>query len=132
VTAKPYTPLTMTQEMEHYIRVCFDAHEHKQGPQPEHKSCSVCALLAELDATRYKLAALTESHAACVRALRVLEREDMGERAADDGDEFVECGRCGAQDWGTLDVYDSGDADHRADCPYAALYDPLSLAVEDK
>lgn len=71
-------------------------------------------LVRDLRDLRAEHAALVEDHARLKAALSNLEREDLEERAADDGDEFVECSRCGAQEWGTIDVYDIGDAAHRA------------------
>jgi hypothetical protein len=104
--AERVKPLTMLPDEEE--SVLASVWHAKQIPVDSRDTTEhdLIALSAELDATRYKLAALTESHAACVRALRIV--QDEGYAVNEHGCEHF----CNQID--------------------AALSDPLSQAVEDK
>jgi hypothetical protein len=114
--AERVKPLTMTQEREDTYRSLTEAsgrRGHAVSPLTEGALC----VWEELDATRSQLAALTESHAACVRAIRSTQWEE------DDESGDLYCCEC----------YGDPKGGHRAGCSVlAALSDPLSLAVEDK
>jgi hypothetical protein len=116
--AERVKPLTMTQEQESMVREWGIGFREAPDEMPER---AVSWVIAELDATRAKFAALTESHAACVRALRccpILVREP-GEFARP----WLATDKVGT-DFGLWDAwYEKRNA---------ALSDPLSLAVEDK
>jgi hypothetical protein len=97
--AERVKPLTMSAEAER---------DYRSYTGRENARFVVDRAWAELDATRSQLAALTESHAACVRALR----EVVGNGCLASSTEWLRRKN--------LEVCAN------------ALSDPLSLAVEDK
>lgn len=120
------TPLTMTQQCEKDFR-------RYSGVQNARHILD--KVWAELDATRDLLRqtrnvvgeahdgwkAAEDSAKPLASVLGDLEKRFLFESSADDGDGIVNCDICGETCWGTLDVYDVGDIEHRDTCPFFVL-----------
>jgi hypothetical protein len=70
---------------------------------------------------RSDVPALCSALKVACEALARLEREEISGRGNEEGEDYLVCLRCEAQEWGSADVYESGEMEHRPDCPLAAL-----------